>query len=183
MHYISAPEPADDVVIVPQTGDMPAFTWGDHRAMLRQLEEMESENPMVLKARERLQRYLVENNWLEDGPKRLICAKCGRSPEQPHEEECEYRPARPEEMVQREAHGYEYYSDRFEPVHMTSVPMDDEEALDYFRIIDAIRFTEDIRVQYVYKRAWGESEYKMMPYQFNRETGQVLPIETSRKGF
>lgn len=183
MTYIPAPEPADDVVIVPATGDQPAWTWGDQRLMQQQLADLESSDPAVMKARQRLDAYLEENGWQEGGPKRLVCACCYRSPEEPHEEECRFRPLRPEEIVQREAHGYEYYSGRFEPIHMTSVPMNDEEALDYFRIVDAMQFTEDVRVQYIYKRAWGENEYKMMPYQYNRETGEVIEITKNRSGF
>lgn len=176
MNYIPAPEPADDVVIVPASEHQPAFTWGDHRMMEKTLKELEASDPNVMLARQRLDDYLEFNGWREGDPKRLVCSDCRRSPEQPHEEECQYRPARPEEIPVRDAHGYEYYSDKFEPLHMTSCPANDEEALDYFRIVDAFTYDREVRVTYIYKRAWGESEYKMMPYQYFRETKQVIPI-------
>lgn len=172
--YIDPPEPADHVVIYPASDGHPAFTWGDHRQMLRWLEEAEESDPKVKAARERLDEALIRSGWKDDkGNVVQICKECHRPVNKPHEEECSFRPARPEEIPVRDAHGYKYLDENFIEMHITSAPCNDEEALDYFRIVKNFRYTTAPRVKYIYKRSLGEHVYKMMPYWYDYETGKV----------
>ena len=177
MNYIPQPPPEhdDDEILFEDRGDGQPYTWGEHRAMEAMLAELEESNPEVKAAREKLDAKMVEYGLKH--PPVMVCSGCGQPEFKPHDEECEYRPARPEEIPVRDAHGYEYYTAKFEPLHMTSVPCNDEEALDYFRIVAAMQFSEEVRVVYVFKRAWGENEYKMMPYQYFQETGEIIELK------
>lgn len=172
--YIDPPEPADHVVIFPASADMPAFTWGDHRQMQAWLKEAEESDPAIKAARERLDEALVKSGWKDDnGNVVQICKECHKPVNKPHDFECSYRPALPHEIPKRDAHGYAFYDDKFVEIHHSAVCVNDEEALDYFRIVRLMVWTTEHKVKYVYKRALGENDYKMMPYWYEWETGKV----------
>lgn len=175
MGYIDPPEPADHVVIFPATETTPAFTWGDHRQMLKYLQEAEAGDEAIAAARRRLDEGLAELGYKK--PER-ICQYC-HMPEstQRHEPECVDNND-PSLWVKREAGGYQYLSNEFVVVHTTSVPMTDEEALDYFGIVQLMFHNDpDMWVRYITRREINGIEYKMMPYQYNKDVREVFPIE------
>ena len=172
MAWIEQPEPSDDTVIWEATDDMPAFTWGDHKRMEATLKEIESEDPAIAAARDRLDEALEKMGMNQRKPR--ICEHCGVEEYTIHKLNC------PDSKndIGREAGGYQYLNDRFEVVWTTSVPRTDEFALRHFKNIQMMN--EDENVCYIMRRAMHESDYKMMPWRFDRtlgEEGEVLPIE------
>lgn len=79
------------------------------------------------------------------------------------------------DLVEREAAGYQYLNEKFEAIHITSVPMTDQEALEYFPIV-AVWFN-DTAPKYVMKRGFDEHDYKLIPYQYDAESKEVSRIE------
>ena len=167
--WVDAPEPEDDEEI------LPGWTWGQHRSMSKTLDELELSDEQVAEARKALDAKLIEAGLMTDpeAAKPQVCKECGQPDFRPHDEECSFRPARPEEIPKRDAHGYTYLDANFVPMHTTSAPCNDEEALEYFGIVKNFRYTTDVQVKYIQKRALGEHEYKMMPYWYELETGKV----------
>jgi hypothetical protein len=176
MGYIKPPEPADEVVIYegdPESGT-PAFTWGDHRQMLKFLQESEASDEAIAAAGRRLEEALASVGYKEP---ELICEFCHRKEGQPHEPECRDHDD-PSMWAKREAGGYQYLDDGFRIVHTTSVPMTDEEALEYFSVVQLMFTGEpDLWVRYIKRREINSVEYKMIPWQYNKDVGEVFPIE------
>lgn len=77
-------------------------------------------------------------------------------------------------LVEREAGAYQYLTDKFEIIHTTSVPMTDDEALEYFSIVQLQYPT--VTLQYITRRGMNEYKFAMMPFQYDKETGEVKPI-------
>lgn len=175
MGYIKPPEPADDVVMVEATETQPAFTWGDHRMMSAMLDEAEASDPNIAAARARLDATLVEAGFSYEPE--LVCQWCWHKINQPHDTDCRDHND-PALWVKREAAGYQYMNDKFVIVHTTSVPMTDQEALEYFGIVQ-LMFTADpdLWVRYIMRRDIGEQTFKMMPFQYNKDVREVFPIE------
>lgn len=175
MAYIKPPPPLDDEVIFTDTSGKD-YTWGEHRKMEKMLAELERTDSSVRKAREKLDIRLAEFGIQQYGPTILICEHCGEQEFKLHKENClDYYKDLP---VVREAGGYQYLDDRFRIIHTTSVHCNDEEALDYFRIV-ALMFPSDsdFHVKYIMRREMHETTYKMLPYQYDPETKEVTPIE------
>lgn len=173
--YIKQPEPADNVVIVEASETSPAFTWGDHRQMLKWLQEAEAGDEAIRTARERLDAALEQIGYKEPP---LICEHCHR-PEgavPAHDIECPDSDD-PSLWAKREAGGYQYLTDKFEVVHTTSVPMTDDEALEYFGVVQLMFPADpDLWVRYIMRREINGHEFKMMPWQFNKDVWEVFPI-------
>jgi len=175
--YIKPPEPPDHVVLIPGDDETPDYTWGDQRKLGAMLEEMEAENPAVAAARVRLDEALEKAGMLGTLPE-LICEFCWRPESKPHEIDCQDNND-PSLWVKREAGGYQYMDQRFRVIHTTSLPMTDDEALEYFGIVQLMFPAEpdDFEVKYIMRREIHGTEYKMMPWQFDKETWEVSPIE------
>lgn len=75
----------------------------------------------------------------------------------------------------RDAAGYQYLNDKFELLHTTSVPVNDQEALEYFSFIKTWFFEESPK--YITRRELDSVDYKMMPYRYNDKTGKITRIE------
>lgn len=177
MGYVDPPEPADHIVIVEATEDQPAFTWGEHRSMKKMLDEMEDPNHPSFSATVKASSELLDN-LLESYRKvtEQVCEFCWKKVSEEHEIDCPDHND-PAMWVKREAGGYQYLDDKFVPVHLTSVPMTDEEALDYFKIVSLMFPTyPNLWVRYITRREINGTEFKMMPYQFNKDLWQVFPL-------
>lgn len=94
---------------------------------------------------------------------------CTRLKEHPREEE----DTSPD--LEREAAGYQYRDSSFQIIHTTSVPMTDQEALEYCSIVDA--WFLDVSPMYVEVRRLDSGHYKMLPYVYDAETREVAPLE------
>lgn len=175
MGYIDPPEPADDVVIWPASDSMPAFTWGDHRQMRAWLAEIEAEDAAVRASRERLDRALEECGWTVNGKVKQICEFCWRPEDQPHEVDCRDHND-PAMWVKREASAYQYLGPDFVPIHQTSVPMTDDEALEYFGIVELMFTGEGPHAVYIMRKALDSAEFKMMPFRFDCVSWEVKEI-------
>lgn len=176
MGYIKKPEPADDVVIAEAIpGVAPVFTWGDHRRMQKLLEEAEADNPGLAAARASLDEAITKAGFNLDDEE-LICQWCWQPMSEPHDVDCrDYND--PALWVKREASGYQYLSDKFVVVHTTSVPMNDEEALEYFSVVQLMFPAHpDLWVRYITRRAIGDNAFQMMPFQYNKDVNEVFPI-------
>lgn len=79
----------------------------------------------------------------------------------------------------REAGGYQYLTDVFEVVHVTSSPLTDQQALDDFPMVNRWFEHQNVRVTYITRREMESSDYKMMPFQYDPETKEVNPIVRS----
>lgn len=79
----------------------------------------------------------------------------------------------------RDAGGYQYLSDEFKVVHTTSVPMNDEEAIDYFRIVQCMFPKDSVKVKYLTRREMNGHEYKMIPWQYDPDMKVVKQIVKS----
>lgn len=75
----------------------------------------------------------------------------------------------------RTAGGYKYYDKSFREVHTTSVPINDEEALDYFGVV-SVWFDELDQPRYLARRALDGSKFDMLPYEYNYMTGETQGI-------
>lgn len=177
MAWINPPEPSDDTVIWEATDDTPAFTWGDHKRMAATLAEIESEDPALAAASDRLNEGLEKLGISPFDKVIRICEYCGVQEHTIHKYNC---PEAANDVTGREAGAYQYLNDRFEVVLVTSVPRTDEFALRHFKNVQMMN--EDENICYITRRAMHESEYKMMPFRFDRtlgEEGEVVPIERS----
>lgn len=173
MTWINPPEPSDDTVIWEATDDSPAFTWGDHKRMAATLAEIESEDPVVAAAAERLDAALEKLGIDPNARVIRICEHCGVEEYTIHKLNC---PDSKNDLG-REAGGYQYLDENFQPVWLTSVPRTDEFALRHFKNIQLMH--PEVNVTYILRRAMHETEYKMMPFRFDRtlgKEGEVLPI-------
>lgn len=178
MSYIKPPEPEDSVVIVPASDTQPAFTWGDHRRMLKMLEEAQLSDKAIAEARHRLDLSLMHAGFDTSEPE-MICEFCHRKESEPHEVECRDHND-PSMWAKREAGGYQYMSSEFKIVHTTSVPMTDDEALEYFGVVQLMFPSKPtLEVKYILRREINGTEYKMMPWKFDIATWEVTPIERS----
>lgn len=174
MSYIDPPEPTDATVIVPETSDHPAFTWGDHRRLVKMLEAMDGSEDAIAAAKANLEKSLEEAGYVK--PER-ICEYCHRKESEDHEIECRDSND-PSLWARREAGGYRYLDENFHHVHTTSVPLSDEEALEYFKIVQLMYPADpDYKVKYIMRREINGSEYHMMPFYFDKEKWEVFPIE------
>lgn len=82
-------------------------------------------------------------------------------------------------IVKRERGAYQYLSDKFVVVHDTSVPMTDEEALEYFSVVQV--WLADVPVVYITARELdGNDKFKMLPYKRDPETGKVVSLVTTQ---
>lgn len=158
------------------------YTWGEHREMEKALDELEAADADVRKARERLD-YTLNKHGIRPyaAPPYLICEHCGQSEYVRHAEDCpDYLIDLP---VTREAGAYQYLTDKFEIVHSTSAPLNDEEALEYFGMVQLMfpREGPDFWVRYIMRREMHGGEFKMMPWQYNKDVGEVFPIERPGK--
>lgn len=175
MSWIEQPEPHDDTVIFEATDDTPAFTWADHKRMAATLAEIESEDPAVAAARDRLDEGLERLGMNKPRPR--VCEHCGVEEFTVHKYNC---PEAANDVTGREASAYQYLNDRFEVVLTTSVPRTDEFALRHFKNVQMMNENEN--VCYITRRAMHELDFKMMPWRFDRtlgEEGEVIPIERS----
>lgn len=172
MAYIRKPGPADNEVIWEADGK--SYTWGEHRAMEKQLPLLAVDDEMVAEAKRRLDNVLLEHGYDPNPPPaEFICEHCKRREYIIHAEDC---PDYEKDLaVTREAGAYQFLNDRFEVVHHTSVCVNDEEAIDYFRIVQVWFIDENIK--YVMRRELHGSEFKMIPWQYDKETGAVTKIE------
>lgn len=179
MGYIAPPPPGDDEVIFVD-GSGKSYTWGEHRRMEEALKELERSGTDVLEARKRLDATLASNGFIVDdfSPVILICEHCGTKEYLRHDPECQdYYKDLP---VTREAGGYKYLDQGLRPIHTTSIPMTDEEALDHFRIVALMFPAEpDVHVTYIMRRPMHEGEYQMLPWRYDVTTGEVSPIESA----
>lgn len=71
--------------------------------------------------------------------------------------------------------GYAYLDPVFQEVWTTSVPKNDEAALDYFGTVHEL-FPNKV-VKHVAKRADGETDYKPMPFVYRQDTNEVVDWE------
>lgn len=157
---------------------LPGWTWGEHREMEKMLAELEGESPTVKKAREALDARLIEAGLMtEDHTRIRICRHCWKQEGVKHDEECPEH-IDPRLFVKREAGGYQYLTDLLVVAHTTSVPMTDEEAVEYFPVVQ-LMFTDDTVIQYITRREVLGHEYKMLPWQFDKEAWEVRPIVRS----
>ena len=171
--YIKPPEPADHVVIFTTEGGE-TYTWGEHRQMEAMLAELEEQDELVAMARQKLD-YKLREADIETLEPELICRHCHQPMSKPHDFDCP-ESNDPAHWVKREAGGYEYLDDKLQPVHLTSVPMTDEEALEYFGIVQLMFPTGEVNVTYITRREINGHEFKMMPWKFDKETWEVTPI-------
>lgn len=72
----------------------------------------------------------------------------------------------------REAGGYEYRDEFFGLVLVTSVPRTDDEALEYFKVVQ--EWGEP--AVFILKREYEEFTYKPMPYKYDPDTKEVNPL-------
>jgi hypothetical protein len=175
MAYIDPPLPPDSVVIWPETDDQPAFTWGDHRKLSAMIDELEESEPAVATARLRLDAAMVETGFMSDGEIIKICEFCHKPEGKPHDIECRDSDD-PSLWVKREALSYQYLDDKFVVIHITSVPMTDEEALEYFGLVD-LMFPDEVHPKYITRKGLTESTWSMMPYIYDHEANEYDTIE------
>jgi len=175
--YIKPEDPADDVVILSATESAPkGWTWGDHKAMKKTIDELEANDHVVKDARDKLDARLLDAGFLEYPV--LVCHRCRQPQESPHKEDCpDFRDPTMNHGPRWRA-GYQFFNEKFEPLHITSIPMDDEEAKKYILKVNEW-FPED-RVKYVWARELTEQKYKMLPWVLDVETGKVIDDDSSR---
>lgn len=75
--------------------------------------------------------------------------------------------------MDREAGGYGFLNEKFDVLHYTSVPKDDEDAIGYSVLVAG--WYPDQEVKYIIRRELMEHKYKMIPYKF--EEGRWIRIE------
>lgn len=78
------------------------------------------------------------------------------------------------QIVKREAGAYEYLSDTFEVLHVTSVPMTDQEALEYFSWVQTC-FPEK-KPTFIQRRPLDGHTFEMMEFFYDAETKEVRPL-------
>lgn len=174
MNYVNPPPPGDDEIIFTDSEGI-AYTWGQHREMERTLDELEKQDTDVKSARVRLENTLAKYGIRANAPVIKVCEFCGTNEYATHKTSCvDYLKDLP---VTREAGAYKYLSDKFEVVHQTSAPLNDDEALGYFGIVQLMfQRDPDLWVRYILRRNLHEDEFKMMPWEFNKDVWEVLPI-------
>lgn len=173
MAYVRPPGPADDDVIFEADGQK--YTWGQHRQMEKQLHLLEMDDEMVREARRRLDSVLLEHGFDPNPPvPDFECEHCHRKEYLIHAEDC---PDYEKDLaVTREAAAYQWLNDKFEVVHQSSVCVNDEEACDYFRIVQVWFINENVKYL-MRKEMYGDGNFHMLPWQYDKETGAVTPIE------
>lgn len=173
MAWINPPPPPDDEVIFTAADGTP-WTWGEHRQMESWLKDLEDEDPVVKASREKLDDALAQAGIDPGmGPVVRICEHCGVEEYTLHKLNC---PDSKNDLG-REAGGYQYLDDTFQPVWLTSVPRTDEFALRHFKNIQLMN--PEVNVTYILRRPMHGTAYEMMPFRFDRtlgEEGEVVPI-------
>lgn len=150
----------------------PGWTWGDHRHMLNILIGLEAEDAAVRAASKKLDtiisRELSPEDYIMAPPK---CPECLTLDGLPHDDDCKTGPP-------REAGGYQYLNDRFEPIHTTSVPLTDADALDYFYQVETMFQANNAfgATGYITRRELKGTKYEMMPFKFDVEAGEIVPL-------
>lgn len=174
MSYIEVPGPADEEIIFPATDDGPAFTWGEYRATEKMLRTLGIDNPVRTQMREKLDKQVVRFGvQLPTGREPLICEHCKRQEYLTHLPECPDYDA--SEGITRDAAAYRYLTDGFAVVHTTSAPANDDEATEYFSLVQT--WFPDVNVKYVMrKEMYGDSEFKMIPWSYDSEANEVTEI-------
>jgi hypothetical protein len=168
MSYIKVLIPPDEEEIFPD------WTWGQHRAMERSLRELEMTDDQVRLSREKLDDKLREAGIDPDAPRdqsHFICEFCKKDEWLVHDEDCpDYDP---NDRSVREAAAYQFLDENFIELHVTSAPLNDEEAADYFRIVT--NWFPDDPPKYVLRKEFGSDTFQMIPWQYIN--GEVKPIE------
>lgn len=139
------------------------YTWGEHRKMLAFLKTMDEDDSTMDETRERLNRIRLPR-W---------CEFCHQPEGVPHELECRDSND-PSLWVKREARAYCYLDENYEELHTTSVPMTDEEALEYFRIV-YIWYPDD-PPKFIQHKPLDSDNFIPMPYFFEASAEAVIPI-------
>lgn len=173
MAWINPPPPPDDEVLI-TSADGTTWTWGEHRQMEAWLKELEADDPVTAAARKKLDDTMIEAGIKPDERVIRVCEFCGVEEFTIHNYGC---PSARDDVTGREAGGYQYLDENFQPVWTTSVPRTDEFALQHFKNIQMMH--EDINVCYILRRPMHSNEYSMMPFRFDRtlgEEGEVVPI-------
>lgn len=70
------------------------------------------------------------------------------------------------------APAYRYRDRDLNILHTTSVPKDDENALEYFAFVQ--RWFKDTEVRYIEKRPVGETTYNFLKYEY--QDGKAVPM-------
>lgn len=174
MAYIREPGPSDDDVIY-ESEDGQVYTWGEHRRMAASLRTLGMEDEMIREAEHRLDAVLLDHGFdPHPPPADFICEHCKRKEYLVHAEDC---PDYEKDLaVTREAAAYQWLNDKFEVVHQSSVCVNDEEACDYFRIVQVWFINENMKYL-MRKDFYGDGGFHMLPWQYDKETGAVTPIE------
>lgn len=178
--YVPIPEPEDEVYIVQPDpdNDLPGWTWGEHRHMAAMLKELEEQDQDVAAARQKLDYRLREAGWLSpEGAEPTWCVSCHKKPEEPHDHDCPHNND-PALWVKRERAAYQWLDAMFTPLHTSSVPMDDEEALDYSKLVEL--WFPGRKVKYLWGKDLGSNDFKMLPYQIevHPDDGEVYYVRT-----
>ena len=71
--------------------------------------------------------------------------------------------------------GYIYMGAMFDDVWLTSAPITDEQALDYFATVNEM--FPKAGIKHVKVRRTGETEYTILPFVFRKETNEVVDWE------
>lgn len=157
----------------------PGWTWGQHREMMTTLDELEMEDDALAAAHAKLDAVMREVGIDPDTPldkTHFVCEFCGKDEWIVHDEKCPDFDQR--DVFTRDAAAYQYWDSEFVELHTTSVPGNDEEAADYFRIVTI--WFPDHPPMYVLRKEFGGSEtFAMIPWLFI--DGKVVPHE-SRAG-
>lgn len=77
-------------------------------------------------------------------------------------------------IVKREAGAYEYLTEKLDVLHTTSVPMTDQEALEYFSFVQEWFPNEDVK--FITRRELDGKTFEMMDFFWDRELKEARPI-------
>lgn len=83
-----------------------------------------------------------------------------------------------DDKLVRTAASYRFYDASLKEVHTTSVPVNDEEALEYFGIV-SVWFDDRDQPRYLSRRSFDSGDFKMLPYEYNYMTGEVQELNRS----
>jgi hypothetical protein len=158
------------------------WTWGEHRAIEKSLYQLEMDSDTLAAARQRLDDKLLSAGVDPNAPRdksHFICEYCKRDEWLVHAEDCpDYDPA---DRTAREAAAYQYMDEGFHDLHTTSVPVNDADAVDYFRIV-AIWFPSD-PPKYLLRKEFGADTFHMIPWQYvDGEVKEIVPLHSDAYG-
>lgn len=173
MAYVRKPGPPDEeVIFTDHEGN--DYTWGQHRQMEKWLKEAEEDDPLVKEARQRLDAALEEVGFQVNDDIIFWCQWCKQEETRPHLQTCpDWEPP-----PTREAAAYRYRDASFNIIHTTSVPMTNQEALEYFSVV-AVWF--DKPPTYVESREFDSSKFTMLPFVYDADTREVTKLENSEE--